>query len=235
MYMMKLRYGDDFGNRANSLWRVLFVLCLMPWMRKYRLRPLPTIEDLDDQIEEAQAELAAAAADDEGEDGGAIAPLPDRTLQRAATQRRLESMQNLKSLRTIGTGANREELLEKELTILRERNRQLLAQVKQLGGNPAASRRNLMLSITNNDNLAMAGAFPDRRSGNGATDTTSATSPLSLIHEESTETNDQEVEYKDASDEYTQSMREEIRKQEIGALQLTNNLEDGEEKKCIIS
>ena len=163
MYMMKLRYGDDFGHRANSLWRVLFVLCLMPWMRKYRLRPLPTLEDLDEQIEEAQAELAA-----EGEDGGAPSSSPVQTLQRAATQRRLESMQNLKSLRTIGTGANREELLEKEVTILRERNQQLLAQVKQLGGNPAASRRNLMSSFTNNDNLATVGAFPDRRSGNGA-------------------------------------------------------------------
>lgn len=172
MYMMKLRYGSDFGRRANSCWRLLFVLCLMPWMRKYRLCAFPSLEGLEVEIEEAEAELAA-------EEEEAIVDeydQPDKTLQRAATRRRLESMRNLKSLHTIGTAASREELLEREVTILRERNRQLLGQVKQLGGNPASSRRNLYQEST-----APIGVFPDRR-GND-----SGTGQLSLVPEEEDE------------------------------------------------
>lgn len=230
MYMMKLRYGDDFGRRANSLWRLLFVLCLMPWMRKYRLRVLPTLDGLDEEIEEAQAELAA----EEVEDDTLPSATPERALLRAATKRRLESMQNLKSLHTIDTGAKREELLEQEVTILRERNRQLLAQVKQLGGNPLASRRNLMASSTNTENMGGAGAFPDRRAGNGHT----MHNQLSLVREEPDhEDADAAADEKEVTDQdFSESMREEIRKQELGAFQLTNNIEDGQkEEKCIVS
>lgn len=61
MYMMKLRYSDDFATRAGSCWSLLFVLCLMPWMRKYRLHALPILEKLDTEIEEAEAELASCS------------------------------------------------------------------------------------------------------------------------------------------------------------------------------
>lgn len=37
MYLMKLRYRDHFGLRAGSIWRLLFVYVLMPWMHKYRI------------------------------------------------------------------------------------------------------------------------------------------------------------------------------------------------------
>jgi len=36
LYMMQLRYRDGFANRANSAWRLVFVLALMPWLHKYR-------------------------------------------------------------------------------------------------------------------------------------------------------------------------------------------------------
>lgn len=38
MYLMKLRYADDFGDRAGSAWRLVFVYALMPWMHRYRIR-----------------------------------------------------------------------------------------------------------------------------------------------------------------------------------------------------
>ena len=37
MYLMKLRYGEHFGNRAGSTWRLIFVYALMPWLNKYRI------------------------------------------------------------------------------------------------------------------------------------------------------------------------------------------------------
>jgi hypothetical protein len=38
MYLMKLRYREDFGKRAGSCWRLIFVYALMPWMHQYRIR-----------------------------------------------------------------------------------------------------------------------------------------------------------------------------------------------------
>mmetsp|Transcript_27232 Transcript_27232/g.38982 ORF Transcript_27232/g.38982 Transcript_27232/m.38982 type:complete len:587 (+) Transcript_27232:1130-2890(+) len=35
MYMLKLQH-DDFGSRAGTYWRLLFIYALLPWMRKYR-------------------------------------------------------------------------------------------------------------------------------------------------------------------------------------------------------
>lgn len=37
MYMMKLKHGAKFGKKAGSIWRLLFVFALMPWLRKYRI------------------------------------------------------------------------------------------------------------------------------------------------------------------------------------------------------
>lgn len=39
LYLLKLRHGPKFGNQAGAAWRILFVLALMPWMRKYRQYP----------------------------------------------------------------------------------------------------------------------------------------------------------------------------------------------------
>jgi len=37
MYLMKLRYAKDFGSRAGSAWRLVFIYALMPWMHQYRI------------------------------------------------------------------------------------------------------------------------------------------------------------------------------------------------------
>jgi hypothetical protein len=36
--LLKLRHREQFGSRANACWRLLYVLSIMPWMKKYRVR-----------------------------------------------------------------------------------------------------------------------------------------------------------------------------------------------------
>jgi hypothetical protein len=45
IYLLKLRYGEQFGHRAGGQWRLIFVIALMPWLRRYRLDDGPSYED----------------------------------------------------------------------------------------------------------------------------------------------------------------------------------------------
>ena len=45
MYLMKLRHKDNFGTKAGSIWRLLFVSALMPWLRKKRIQDDIVIDD----------------------------------------------------------------------------------------------------------------------------------------------------------------------------------------------
>merc|ERR1711915_213546 len=42
--LMKLRCGERFGQRAGAYWRLLFVLCVFPWLQQYRLRKALVLE-----------------------------------------------------------------------------------------------------------------------------------------------------------------------------------------------
>jgi hypothetical protein len=60
MYLMKLRYANDFGHRAGSAWRLIFIYALMPWFHHYRIRDSdssivpPALEaEEDGELEEA--------------------------------------------------------------------------------------------------------------------------------------------------------------------------------------
>ena len=37
MYLMRLRYGKNFGTVSGVAWRSLLVTCLMPWIAKYKV------------------------------------------------------------------------------------------------------------------------------------------------------------------------------------------------------
>ena len=49
IYLLKLRHGEHFGNRAGGQWRLIFVMALMPWLRRYRLddNPISTSNNKD--------------------------------------------------------------------------------------------------------------------------------------------------------------------------------------------
>ncbi len=34
---MKLKHGDNFAKKTGSIWRLLFVFALFPWLRQYRV------------------------------------------------------------------------------------------------------------------------------------------------------------------------------------------------------
>uniref|UniRef100_A0A7S2EIZ5 Uncharacterized protein n=1 Tax=Trieres chinensis TaxID=1514140 RepID=A0A7S2EIZ5_TRICV len=43
MYLMKIRYGNDFCNRVGYCFRLIFAIALMPWLRKYRVLARPEL------------------------------------------------------------------------------------------------------------------------------------------------------------------------------------------------
>jgi hypothetical protein len=66
MYLMRLRH-KDFGNDANSCWRQIFVMTLMPWLMKYHVNYEHRCRDsLKDQRVEREMEF------DEQKDVGTV-------------------------------------------------------------------------------------------------------------------------------------------------------------------
>lgn len=68
IYMLKLKYGDDFATRSGGAWRLIFALALMPWLRRYRLDDDLNHDDDDDDNNE---ELKYQGANQRLADGGA--------------------------------------------------------------------------------------------------------------------------------------------------------------------
>jgi hypothetical protein len=59
IYLLKLRYGKEFGTRAGGQWRLIFVLALMPWLRRYRLE-----DGLEYDVEDSKEMLVEPSKDD---------------------------------------------------------------------------------------------------------------------------------------------------------------------------
>ena len=75
MYMLKLRYGDEFATRAGSAWRLIFVMALMPWLRRFRINEeleeevIITVEQKAIDRVKAKKRLSQYATGEEGKDG----------------------------------------------------------------------------------------------------------------------------------------------------------------------
>jgi hypothetical protein len=78
LYILKLRYGDNFGTRAGSAWRLLFIYALFPWLHTYRLSTRPEILDAVNKssdvmtgqvMKSARVDLKLPSVDEEEEGG----------------------------------------------------------------------------------------------------------------------------------------------------------------------
>jgi hypothetical protein len=57
MYMMRLKYGSHFGSRVGSCWRIVFVLYLMPWLRKHRVSYCEKLTDNRENLDNTISSL----------------------------------------------------------------------------------------------------------------------------------------------------------------------------------
>jgi len=64
MYLMKIRHRDQFGSKAGSIWRLLFVSALMPWLKKKR------IQDQDVDIDNLRSAVGKEAPEEVVQGGG---------------------------------------------------------------------------------------------------------------------------------------------------------------------
>ena len=80
---MKLKHGDNFAKKTGSVWRLLFVFALFPWLRQYRI-----LDEDDDDV----AEL-------EGNDLGKSMVIREKIAALNAKVKRLTSLnRNLKKM-----------------------------------------------------------------------------------------------------------------------------------------
>jgi hypothetical protein len=106
--LIKLYAGENFGTRAGSAWRLLFVLITMPWLRKYRVGR--NTVDMDEKIAQMEEDLEE------------VLDLPERNKQ-------LLEIKALKSERAMKTA---EKDSASEMNALRKRNAYLEEKVKAL-------------------------------------------------------------------------------------------------------
>jgi hypothetical protein len=120
MYMMKLVHGDGLANRAGSCWRLLMVLVLMPWLRKYRIQTSEQESlELNNNTNEEPLAVNGSADDEE--------------LQLSKENKRAAKQPHHAAVSPEGGDADhREFLLEREVGALRKRNHLQQKEIEQL-------------------------------------------------------------------------------------------------------
>ena len=106
--LLKLHAGNDFGTRAGSSWRLLYVLITMPWLRKYRVNR-NTIA-LEEEIEQLQDDME----------------------EETDLWQRPEQILKMKGLQSEKTLMNAEKGESDEANALRKRNKYLEEKIKSL-------------------------------------------------------------------------------------------------------
>mmetsp|Transcript_6580 Transcript_6580/g.14884 ORF Transcript_6580/g.14884 Transcript_6580/m.14884 type:complete len:982 (+) Transcript_6580:198-3143(+) len=77
IYMMKLRYMDNFGREAGTSWRLLFVFALMPWLRKYRIRSDDNLKVDTFKFSKPSDVFQKFTSDDTGGKRGCLSTVPE--------------------------------------------------------------------------------------------------------------------------------------------------------------
>jgi hypothetical protein len=113
--LLKLRHKDNFGNRPNACWRLLYTLTLFPWLRKYRVGFL--VDGDEDKKNDDINNTLKSSVQSQQQETNAMGP-PGTSM-----------------LSSDFTG------LQKEIDTLRSRNRQLEAALADLQGKRATARR----------------------------------------------------------------------------------------------
>ena len=112
LFLLKLIHGKGFISRAGATWRLLFVLTLMPWVRKWRIN-VSKDADLTD------SEDFTLDSDDDGGNGGNTSIASRRPRNNYKKTKHLEKIES------------REQLLDEEVQLLREKNRKLKKKLAQ--------------------------------------------------------------------------------------------------------
>lgn len=118
LVLIKLRMGDAFATRAGSAWRLLCVLSVMPWLRKYREWD-GSLEEVEENIADLEQELEEQSDE----------------VKRGDMMNRLATMKSVRASR-IDENLTRppeifEDSRETELVALRKRNEYLEAKLKE--------------------------------------------------------------------------------------------------------
>ena len=124
IYLMKLRYRDEFGKDAGTNWRLLFIYALMPWMSKYRSQSSAGTssnngEGFDESSRMEPSEYMMSSVDDAEME--ALNLIDQITQQRKiATVRMVRSVEN----HSIDAGAIQDHvtILKKELNNMKRQN-----------------------------------------------------------------------------------------------------------------
>jgi hypothetical protein len=125
MYMMKLRHGDDFAKTSGSVWRLLFVFALMPWLRKYRILARPELQDDDEDYSHfkfGRSRMLPRPSIRTRRPGGGIASEEDGTLDE-------KDMDSVEEENNVLKDEN--ERLKREMGILREQHERLLQSLQR--------------------------------------------------------------------------------------------------------